>query len=215
MKKKVFVICLTLLAMMFTACKKTKKIEPGKGAGKIVLGASFGDIAKQVGDRYKQVSFAREKSVWDRYYGYNVKEKILLFFLGFDYFLEYGRKSNKSDYPVWKLYFSKEKLVYMIFSAYRYPKWDLSATGVVPKAFFNGSLKEMEASLGKKYFSHLDSKKNQYYYYFDKGVAFFVKDKKIKAIHIFPAMSKEKSVEFIKNLSKKVPEKIKPLIKIK
>ncbi len=172
------------------------KISPGVGIGQISIGDLLLYVTKVMGKNKKKISFLKEKQIWDDY-GYDTDQE-LLFDIGFDYFLEYNEDYNKTDYPIWKIYFKRDKVVYITLSSFIYNNIKSRKVGVPPQCYFWGSKLDMIKTLGSEYFEYADSANNINYFYFDKGISIVLTRDKIRTITIYKPLSNNQKIKFMK-----------------
>jgi hypothetical protein len=176
-------------------------IVPGMGIGKISIGNTAEYVQRTLGAPKKRVSFEEEKGNYTGY-GYNI-DKQLLFVIGFDYFLEYDAASNKTTYPIWKIYFRNDEVVYINISTFVY---DLNAhmnSGIDRGCVFGRSADGVLGMYGGRHFFNVDEGGNHNYYFLKQGVLVIVVSGTIRVMHVFKPLTDERAANFISGFSAK------------
>lgn len=91
-----------------------KTIRIGEGIDNIILGKHKSVVVKGLTKNIHVVRTFHEEAKEYEYSGYSIK-KILVFQMGFDEVYEF---KNLRKYPIFKMYFKDEKLIFIIFSSY-------------------------------------------------------------------------------------------------
>ena len=170
---------------------------PGYGVSPIELGDSNSSVINKLGNYDRKVSYSTEHKRWIDY-GYNT-DKELPFYIGFDYLYEYGPTSNKSDAPIWKVYFKNNKVVYIVLTSFAYDTAATRRTGVDSNCLFYQSERNVNSCLGNDYFYFLDEAKNGNYMYLTKGLVFITVGGEIRTISIHRKLSAQEIRKFKSN----------------
>lgn len=197
MKNMKYIIRLGIIGwcLLVAGCSpKMGKLASTQKVGKIYIGQPYEETVQILGAPYKRESY---NEIYDGYkkFGYN-PEKILVFYLGFDFATEYDDETNRSEIPIYKLYFKDGKVHYIIFSSYTYG-------GLVNVYEWNGFKIFSERAalfkrLGRDYYFE-DFSPNEYdgkYFYFDKGISLISEKNTIRAVHLFPRMNKKQATKY-------------------
>ena len=179
---------------------KVRELIPGEGTAEIKIGASEKEISEILGQSSatRSEGFKQEKENWQRF-GYDTN-KILLFNLGFDHFYTYSARTNKTGFPLWKAYFAKGRLQYLIFSSFIYQDMGMIQVGIKPALFFGESEARIKESLGEDFYQYKDNKENVHYFYLSKGVTILMKEGEVRAIHIYRPLTEGAKNAFLAKL---------------
>jgi hypothetical protein len=109
--KKIIGLLLLLLGASVYAQDKVL-ITPGSGVGELKIGMKMKAVKKLLGREEHSVNEKEERKAFVNA-GYAPSD-FLVFKLGFDKCLTYA--NNKADYPVFKVYFKKKKVCYIVIS---------------------------------------------------------------------------------------------------
>lgn len=175
-------------------------IIPGVGVAEITVGTPSQKVLDILGQPIRKSTFEEEKETLAKR-KLSVKTE-LVFFLGFDYVIEYSRSANKTYYPLYTLYFKDEKLVYMILSSYGYDLEKCKKFGVSASLFFSNGKQEMQKTLGRSYITTGAERSIFLYDYFAKGISLFLNKNEIKTMHIYAALDKRTQRKFLANAGK-------------
>ncbi|KAF0247442.1 MAG: hypothetical protein FD167_3157 [bacterium] len=172
-------------------------IIPGAGVAEITVGTPSQKVLDILGQPIRKSTFEEEKEAL-------AKRKLtikteLVFFLGFDYVIEYSRSANKTYYPLYTLYFKNEKLVYMILSSYGYDLEKCKKFGISASLFFSNGKQEMQKTLGRSYITTGTERGIFLYDYFAKGISLFLNKNEIKTMHIYAPLDKRTQRKFLAN----------------
>lgn len=170
-------------------------IVPGAGVAEITVGTPSQKVLDILGKPIRRSTFEEEKESL-------LKRKLLpktelVFFLGFDYVIEYSRSANKTYYPLYTLYFKDDKLVYMILSSYGYDEEKCKKFGISSTMFFGNGKEPMQKTLGRSYISTNPNTGNFLYDYFAKGISLFLTKNQIKTMHIYAPLDKRAQRKFL------------------
>lgn len=170
-------------------------IVPGTGVAEITIGTPSQKVLDILGKPIRKSTFEEEKESL-------LKRKLLpttelVFFLGFDYVIEYSRSANKTYYPLYTLYFKDDKLIYMILSSYGYDEEKCKNFGISSTMFFNNGKEQMQKTLGRSYISTNPNTGNFLYDYFAKGISLFLTKNQIKTMHIYAPLDKRAQRKFL------------------
>jgi hypothetical protein len=179
----------------------TYEIIPGEGIGEIQIGKDYEFAVKIMGQYKDKINYSDEEKSW-KGSGYNIDVE-LPFVIGFDYLIEYNENYNKTKYPVWKLYFKNNKIVYMTLSSFIYDNIEVNNIGVSPKCHFGGEKIDVIHTLGKDYFEYIDESEYLNLYYLKKGIVVILARDEIKTIAIFAPLTDAKKNEYLKKYPKK------------
>lgn len=179
---------------------QVRELIPGQGTAEIRIGTSEKEVLELLGQNFatRSEGFKQEQENWQRF-GYDTG-KILLFNLGFDHFYTYSARTNKTGFPLWKAYFSKGKLQYLIFSSFIYQDMGMIPVGIKPSLFFGESEAKIRESLGEDFYQYKDNKENVHYFYLTKGVTILMKEGEVRAIHIYRPLGESAKNAFLAKL---------------
>lgn len=170
-------------------------IVPGAGVAEITINTPSQKVFDILGQPIRKSTFEEEKeSLLKRKLTPNTE---LVFFLGFDYVVEYSRSANKTYYPIYTLYFKDEKLIYMILSSYGYDDQKCKKFGISSSMFFSNGKDQMQKTLGRSYISTNPNTGNFLYDYFAKGISLFLTKNEIKTMHIYAPLDKRTQRKFL------------------
>jgi outer membrane protein assembly factor BamE (lipoprotein component of BamABCDE complex) len=170
-------------------------IVPGAGVAEITIGTPSQKVFDILGQPIRKSTFQEEKETM-------LKRKLipnteLVFFLGFDYVVEYSKSANKTYYPIYTVYFKDEKVVYMILSSYGYDENKCKKFGIASSLFFSNGKEQMQKSLGRSYISTNPGTGNFLYDYFAKGISLFLNKNEIRTMHIYAPLDKREQRKFL------------------
>lgn len=170
-------------------------ISPGVGVAEITIGSTSTKVLDILGkEPIRKSTFEQEKEALQKR-KLNPKNE-LVFFLGFDYVIEYSMSANKTYYPIYTLYFKDDKLVYMILSTYGYNYEKCKKFGISSSLFFGNNKEKMQSVLGRSYIS--TGKTGDFLYdYFSKGVSIFLTKNEIRTMHIYAPLDKREQRKFL------------------
>ena len=112
-----FFLLLTSAGVMY-AQEKIPLIRPGQGISEVLIGMKMSEVERILGKPNGKYSFKEEKRGYVNF-GYDPND-YLVFRNGFDLVCTYDNSSNKAGYPVFKIYYKKKKVCYIILSAAGY-----------------------------------------------------------------------------------------------
>jgi hypothetical protein len=170
------------------------EIIPGTGIGEVVLGEPLSRIVAVLGPVEKRTEYAKEITMYTEF-GRNIK-LISEFYLQFDYSVEYSRHTNKSRYPVFKVFFKDGKAVQITLSIFPYEEAHIKQPYISPDLHFNATKEQMESVLGKDYVFHEDKFGYGIYQYLSKGVTFMIKKGGITTIKIYKPFGERAKAEY-------------------
>ena len=157
--------------------------------GNIYIGQPYEETVQILGAPFKRETYSE---IYFNYkqFGFN-PEKILVFYLEFDYAIEYDQETNIGSDPIYKIFFKDNKVQYIIFSSYIYE-------GLIDIYEWNdvqifSERKKLLKQFGEGY-EYEDFSPKDYdgeYCYFEKGVSLISKKEIVRAVHIFPPMNKK------------------------
>ena len=173
-------------------------IKPGKGIGEITIDLPYNKVVELLGNPLERRSQEQERQLLLK--GKLIPEKELTFFLGFDYVLEYTYATNRSGnvYPVYKIYFKGDKVIYIILSSFTYKMEICKDIGIDAKIFFGNNKEALRKALGRSNLSTNIGEGTLLYDYLDRGTSFFLQKNEIRTIHIYAPMSKEQVRKYLR-----------------
>ncbi len=181
----------------------TKWIVPGKGLGKVRLGADMTEVIKILGKPIVKATFAVEDASW-RTGGYVTREQ-MMFELGFDYMYEFKQVSTSPYYPVWKVYARKGKAVFITLTTFSTKKAITQRMGLSPRCRFYDRKKAMIDVLGPAYVFHRTKRGNLNHYYMSRGINVILDSGLVRVFEIFPPLSKRRAHAFVVKLKQHPP----------
>jgi hypothetical protein len=180
---------------------RTYEVVPGIGIEEIRIGNDYEFVVKVMGEYKTKTNYYDEEKIW-KDYGYDVSVH-LPFNIGFDYLIEYDESKNKTEYPIWKIYFKNNKVVYLVLSSYIYKKIETYSVGVSPQCYFGGEKAGMINTLGIDYFEFIDESGNYNMYYLKKGLVVILVGNKIKTMALFEPLTDSEKIEYLSKYPKK------------
>lgn len=161
-------------------------IEAGVGIGDIHLGMSYIEVEEIL--NVKPIGEQSFEEAWEYFETlYNPKD-LLMFQIGFDKELEYDT-SEDMYYPIYKLYFLNDQLLYIILSTYAHPPTVYEKFRGSDGISFGSSLKEIEAVYGKHDEIDISEHTNTWYdgefRYLRYGITFTLSENKTTVIDLF------------------------------
>ena len=183
-----FLTCTSFVGIMeiISAPDEVYIIEPGVGISDIKIGISYKDFTGILGIPLEHRTYAKDKKGLKK-----AKIDVLTLIqykIGFDYVLVYGKKNNKSPYPIYKAYFRDEKLILLYLSSYTYELADCKKSFKLPSGLTYGA----SDGLITNEYGQPDEKSvylndNLDYVYKKKGVSFIINQKEnaLRVIEIF------------------------------
>lgn len=181
------IICQTNFSLAQEDTKKYQ-IQAGVGIGDIRLGMTYAEVEailqiQPIGEQNFEEAWASFEACCN----YNPHD-LLMFQIGFDRELEYTQ-SEKMFYPIFKLYFLNDQLVYIILSTYVYPMQICEKFSCDKAVGFGSSMEEIEAVFGKHDEIDISEHTNTWYdgdfRYLRHGITFTLSEDKTTAIDLF------------------------------
>lgn len=181
-------LCYHSIALIAQENTSDYQIKAGVGVGKILLGMTYEEVEDIL--QVKPVGENNFKDAWKAFEAccdYN-PNNLLMFQIGFDRELEY-EESEGMFYPIYKLYFLNNQLVYIILSTYVHPPEVYNIFSCEENIGFGSSIEEIENVFGKH--DEIDiSKHTQEWYdgsfrYMSQGITFTLSENKTVAITLF------------------------------
>lgn len=164
-------------------------ITPGKGVGELVLGISTEKAIELLGLPEKSYNYEEEQHYEVVKFGKNVSQE-LCYNTHYDRVFKYNNtNAQTAQYPVYKLYFRKNQLVYFVLTSYGYEKdiYEKFSIGNSVK-FHNDGEKIMQA------YGLPDINEKRYvgeYLYMQKGVDFITENNELRAVYIYEPVENE------------------------
>ena len=165
------------------------RMEAGKNIGDIYLGDSLAKIAPQIQATGNRSDYQTEFEVFENF-GYKPLE-YLQFHIGFDHVQIFDEADNPS-YPIFKLYFKNEALVFMIITSYGSDIFNLEACRRMfteRNIAFGASISEMVMAYGSNYAKHVYGTYDGDFIYPELGISFIADEGKVRVIRLFEPMN--------------------------
>jgi hypothetical protein len=203
MKRMIFfnLLFIFILTACVTGNKTIKTTEgpaniiPGKGIASVQLGMSLNSITRIIGRPSIIRNFKEAKTNFIDF-GIDPKDYIM-FMRGFNLEAEYSL-DQKAQYPIFKLYFKDDLLVYIILTSYGFE--ENRETILQYKTWHNISFWTEEYKLKEKFGNNYLLKPYENYkgkyYYLDLGISFLIDKEVIRTIDIFPPLTEEEKKRF-------------------
>jgi hypothetical protein len=176
-----------LLALLFSSTLIAQDkiiIEPGKGVGKLLIGMKYSKVKKLLGSPMSTETDEQERESFKN--GGYEPDDFLVFRLGFDKCCTYG--NNKQDYPVFKVYFKKGKVCYIVLSGASFGSVRAGIFVTADGLGFNSKKEDLLKSMGNAERYVKMANYDGEYGYDKKGISFVVEnDGSIISMDIFPA----------------------------
>lgn len=165
----------------------------------IKIGQSFENVIRILGTDFLKSDEATMRMKYERS-GYD-PNKELVFYMDFDFVLEYNETTNTTNYPVYLIYFKNDLVSYIVLSSYIYEnmvhQFRLNDINIF-------SDKELVLkALGDKYYTNnFDAEEyDGEYQFFEKGISVISDQGIVRAVHLFSKMSKKEKNIYL-NLNK-------------
>lgn len=165
------------------------RIEAGKSIGNICLGDTLEKIAPHIKAVGISSDYQAEYEVFDNF-GYKPLE-YLQFHIGFDRVQIFDEADNPA-YPIFKLYFKNEVLVFMIITSYGSDIFNLDACRRMfteRNIAFGASISEMVMAYGSNYAKHVYGSYDGDFIYPEFGISFISDEGKVRVIRLFQPMN--------------------------
>ena len=182
-----FLFCVSLFAVPGKAQQSESLIAPGKGVGELYIGMKYKAVQKLMGKPEDKNTEKEERSDFVSS-GYQ-PDDFLVFRSGFDECCTYPY-NNKCEYPVFKIYFRKKKVCYIVISGAGYGSVRAGRFVTRGNTGFNSNKEDMLKEFGKEnHFNQMANYDGEYVYYAN-GISFVIqKDGSIISMDIFPVMT--------------------------
>ncbi len=176
---------------------KGRTIIPGQGIGGLRLGMRKAAALLILGRNGKEISYATELESYKQG-GSNVNEE-LVFLLKFDTLVEFNRMDKKDGLPVYRAFFRKGRLVYLILSSYGGFTFPPDRFTLMGTAGF-GPKSAIFLNLGAYRFKKMTGYGGDYYY-LEKGIELITAGGRVRAIHLFPPVEPAAAHTLWENIS--------------
>jgi hypothetical protein len=159
-------------------------ITPGVGVGTLKLGMSEAAAYKVLKGDLTWKSYKEEMNIF-KGYGSNFSiDSIPQFVLGFDSCAAYGNKLPAA-LPVYSLYFSAHKLIYITVTTYGVPEAQAKKVVLKNGIRFFGSMAACTAKMKSKYLKVRYEGYDGDHVYYNEGLEFTYDNKKLTTIGVF------------------------------
>lgn len=176
-------------------------INPGKGIGNINLGLTYTNVVDVMGQPLERRPLEQEKQgLLSRKL---TPKKELPFFIDFDYVAEFNYSNNRTQYPIYTLYFKQDTLVYIVLSSYNYDLEKCRSLGINNEVFFGNGKEKLLKALGRSSVVTKSGADTELHDYLDKGVSFFLQKNAIRAIYIYKPLARENLRQYLRLLNGK------------
>ncbi len=166
------------------------QITPGKGVGELVLGISTEKAIEILGMPEKSRSYEQEQYEEVVKFGKNISQE-LCYNTHYDRVFKYNNDCDaKVDYPVYKLYFRNNQLVYMVLTSYGYDdvfynKFTAGSNNIS----FHSSGEKIKKTMG--YPEIIQERYVGEYLYMQRGIDFLTENNEMRAIFIYEPVENE------------------------
>jgi hypothetical protein len=153
-------------------------IVPGTAVAGLALGATQDAVRGVLGQPSGKIFFAEEKQQWEKF-GYDLSKE-LPFILGFDELWTYT-PSGGSQIPIWKVYFQRGKVNFIVVSDFVFANAQAAVKG-------GAGLGSTSAQIKKAFpggTAYVDSGNYENLVYDDQGVTFLAKDGLVRVIQVY------------------------------
>ena len=184
-------------ALVFAQDNKYQAIiKPGEGIGEITIGRKGIEISQILGvPPVRKSTYDEEKEALIKR---NLDPKTeLVFFLGFDIVVEYNISTNKTEYPIYSLYFKDGKLIYIILSSYGYDTKKCKSFGIDSKLYFGDSPEKVKQVLGSSSYRTATRSGDALSDYFSKGISVFSASKEVRTMHIYAPLDRSQIRKYL------------------
>lgn len=196
MKNFAALIILTAVFSAATAQNKSKvtaisntQITPGRGVGELVLGISTEKVIELLGLPEKSRSYEQEQNEEVVKFGKNISQDIC-YNTHYDRVFKYKNDCNAQiDYPVYKLYFRNNQLVYMVLTSYGYNDAVYSKFTAGNNISFHSPAEKIKKDMG-----HPEVMEERYvgeYMFMQSGIDFITENNEIRAMFIYEPVENE------------------------
>lgn len=185
-----FIIFVLIGSLFIGSCSPSKQLKKSDySIENIKIGESFENIVRVLGTDFSKSDETSMRIKYEKL-GYD-PNKELVFHIGFDFVLEYNEATNSTNYPVYLIYFKDDKVSYIVLSSYIYENMVNQFRLNDINIFYDKE--PVLKALGDDYIIN-DFDAEEYdgeYQYFEKGVSLISDEGVIRAVHLFPIMSKK------------------------
>ncbi len=191
MKNLILIIVLAAVstAAFAQSAVKSTKIIPGKGVGELVLGISTEKAIALLGKPEKSRSYEEEQRDEVVKFGKNISQE-LCYNTHYDRVFKYKNDCDaKIDYPVYKLYFRDNKLVYMVLTSYGYDDALYSKFTASNNIAFHNTGQKIKSSFG--YPEIIEERIVGEYLYMQRGIDFLTENNEMRAVFIYQPIEME------------------------
>jgi hypothetical protein len=192
-------VALFVLSATFTAAmaqNKSKstaisytKVTPGKGVGELVLGISTEKAIELLGVPEKSNNYEQEQEQEVVKFGKNVSQE-LCYNTHYDRVFKYKNDCEANiEYPVYKLYFRNNHLVYIVLTSYGYDDALYSKFTAGNNIGFHSSGQKIKSAMG-----HPEIIQEKYvgeYLYLQNGIDFLTENNEMRAMFIYDPLENE------------------------
>lgn len=196
MKNLVGIFLLLVISSAALAQTKSKatpisytQITPGKGVGELVLGISTEKAIELLGVPEKSLDYDQEQFQEVVKFGKNVSQE-LCYNTHYDRVFKYKNDCDANvDYPVYKLYFRKNQLVYIVLTSYGYDDMLYNKFTAANKIGFHCTGEKIKSVLG-----HPEIMQERYvgeYLYMQSGIDFLTENNEMRAMFIYEPLETE------------------------
>ena len=171
-------------------------IKPGAGVGQIKLGMTYSDVVNKLGQGTSMTNLEQETDYYTQF-GYELTKEVS-FFVGFDQAVQYTNEEESIlPYPVYKLFFKNDKLVFMTLTSYGFSEDLYSKFSFKKNIEFMSSEESLLKVFGKEDQSVVASDGSKELLYLSKGVEFTIDEGKLRAVHLFAPLTSKQKAEFL------------------
>lgn len=191
MKNLAGALVLSVIAATSYGQQKAAKntIIPGKGIGELALGISTEKVIQLLGSPEKSRSYEEEQFEEVVKFGKNISQE-LCYNTHYDRVFKYKNDCDASlAYPVYKLYFRKNQLVYMVLTSYGYDDTFYNAFSTNTNIKFHDSGEKIKTALG--YPEILQEQYVGEYLYMQNGIDFLTENNEMRAMFIYEPIETE------------------------
>lgn len=191
MKNLAGILVLSIIAATSYGQQKAAKntIIPGKGIGELALGISTEKVIQLLGSPEKSRSYEEEQFEEVVKFGKNISQE-LCYNTHYDRVFKYKNDCDASlAYPVYKLYFRKNQLVYMVLTSYGYDDTFYNTFSTNTNIKFHDSGEKIKNALG--YPEILQEQYVGEYLYMQNGIDFLTENNEMRAMFIYEPIETE------------------------
>ncbi len=196
MKNLAALVVLTAVFSAATAQNTSKataisytQVTPGKGVGELVLGISTEKAIALLGFPEKSRSYEQEQNEEVVKFGKNVSQE-LCYNTHYDRVFKYKNDCEANiEYPVYKLYFRNNQLVYIVLTSYGYDNELYSKFTANNNISFHSSGQKIKTAMG--YPEIMQEKYVGEYLYLQSGIDFLTENNEMRAMFIYEPVENE------------------------